>query len=410
MKAPLGTPSIRFEQAIYFTSASPAVHMLMDDVLHRHEQAGLDAHYTVLTNLSGEYTPFSGDMLKMYGRGLTPAELAAYPHAKQAVLVTFGHPRSERWRGLKHSAEVMEDAARATGGWIVDRETTEVFNVDEWHRRRLSRWTDELTSVGSQTTIDVYDSGEYKRAVTLGMKKFGLPDIAVTGFVATMDPQVVDVINLVSQAMAEGVEVGPRGTFNLDVHTVKHAAVRDRALASFKNNGTGIAHLTLVEAKHDEGDADNRIAELSSETYRGNDSHAQLEAMLTTFFGATDKTESIDHSEEVLAASRKAREHLPELRATFNAGLKASESIMVKAPFKMDDGGSGNEWMWVEVTHWDGHSIRGLLMNAPVHVRSLHAGQAVEVDDEKVFDYVHTLPDGRREGNTTAAIIGKQSR
>ena len=149
--------------------------------------------------------------------------------------------------------------------------------------------------------------------------------------------------------------------------------------------------------------------EAVAEKYAGNDSHAKLDAMLSALVGASDETRRVDHSEELLAASRKAREQLPKLRALFNAGLKPGESILVKAPFRMDDD-KGDEWMWVEVTHWDGGSIRGLLMNDPAHVRSLHVGQAVDVDEAKVFDYIHKLPDGRREGNMTGAVIEKTSR
>src|SRR5262249_41288905 len=123
------------------------------------------------------------------------------------------------------------------------------------------------------------------------------------------------------------------------------------------------------------------------------------------FFGADDDVTHIEHTEELLAASRKAREQLPELYKVFHQGLKPGEYIEVKAPFRAVD--EGNEWMWVEVTKWDGHNITGVLENDPEKVPGLHGGQVVEVNEDDVFDYIRHYSDGHSEGNTTREIIEK---
>ena len=61
--------------------------------------------------------------------------------------------------------------------------------------------------------------------------------------------------------------------------------------------------------------------------------------------------------------------------------------------------------MWIEVTTWRGNRIGGLLDNEPEKVPNLHSGQHVEVRQEEIFDYLHTFPDKRTEGNTTGPII-----
>jgi len=407
--APLGTPEIEFEEAVYFLPHAPAKASAIVDGLLRKQPSDLSVTARMERDLTGEYSPLDPEQLKYYGRRLSAAQVDALQGSKDALLLHFRHPRSAMWRGLRNSAEVTEIIARSTGGLIFDRETREVFSVDEWHRRRLSEWfNDEPPSIADHTTIHLYDDGEFVRAVTLGMKKFGLPDIVMTGFVWSVQNQIGNVINLVCQAMAEGTPVGMNGAFELDVHKIKSTPMRAPVISSLEGNGTGVAHLTLIDGKRDEGDPDNRLVEISSDKYKGNDSHARLEAMLTGLLGATDQAKTIDHSEALLAASRKAREHLPELRTDFNAKLQPGESILLKAPFTTDDGHT--EWMWVEVTQWDGNAIRGLLMNDPDRVRNLHAGQLVDVDEWRVFDYIRIHPDGTREGNTTAAIIEKQSR
>ena len=106
------------------------------------------------------------------------------------------------------------------------------------------------------------------------------------------------------------------------------------------------------------------------------------------------------------AASRKAREKLPALREQFNKKMQPGEYIQVKVPFPAP--GGGNEYMWVEVSSWNGDKIKGLLRNEPVNIPTLHGGQMVAVSEAKVFDYIHTRPDGTQEGNETSKIIQAQ--
>lgn len=95
-------------------------------------------------------------------------------------------------------------------------------------------------------------------------------------------------------------------------------------------------------------------------------------------------------------------------RAAFARGLQPGEYISVTAPFAKASGGS--EWMWVEVSKWQGEKIEGVLKNEPYEVPSLHAGQMVQVSQGKVFDYIRRYPDGKQEGNSTAAIIAKMQK
>ena len=94
-----------------------------------------------------------------------------------------------------------------------------------------------------------------------------------------------------------------------------------------------------------------------------------------------------------------------ELKKAFNAGLAPGEYIEVKAPFATPDG--NNEWMWVEITVWNGDTIKGLLKNEPYEIPTLHGGQIVEVKQQDIFDYIRRYADGKEEGNQTSAIILK---
>ena len=125
--------------------------------------------------------------------------------------------------------------------------------------------------------------------------------------------------------------------------------------------------------------------------------------MLTSLFGWEDVAHNVEHTEELLAESRRERAKLSALYKDFNAGLKPAEYIDVKAPFSAP--GGGREWMWVEITGWKGKAIIGTLQNEPVDIRNLRAGQVVEVREDDVFDYIRYYPDKHTEGNTTGKIL-----
>jgi uncharacterized protein YegJ (DUF2314 family) len=179
-------------------------------------------------------------------------------------------------------------------------------------------------------------------------------------------------------------------------------------LRALKPNGIGVGYLRLKIGKADEGDPQNRLIELSSDRYDGIDPQSKKQRLLSCFFGSEDVAKNVEHTDEVLEASRKARTQLSSLSEKFNAGLEPGEYIQVKSPFKTPSG--GNEWMWVEITHWKNMRIRGVLENDPVLIPELRSGEVVEIREDYVFDYIHRFPDGHREGNTTGEVIHRMQK
>ncbi len=128
--------------------------------------------------------------------------------------------------------------------------------------------------------------------------------------------------------------------------------------------------------------------------------------MLSGLFGADDAIVHTDHDAEILKVSEEARLRLPELQARFNKGLEPGYSLLIKAPFKTDNG--GREWMWVEITKWKNESITGILQNDPFEIAKLKAGAIVKANQKDVFDYILYKPDGTYEGNETGKILEKR--
>lgn len=360
-------------------------------------------------NVKQNYAVPDMEALKYFGRGLTKAQELSLQASEQALLLNFAHPKTHTLEALRAAYVLAEKLARTTDGFIWDEETRQVFTPDRWHAERLETWATGVPSITRHIAIHSYQKGDLIRGITLGMSKFGLPDIVVERFPSSSTSHVGNLINLLAQSLAEGGPIGAGGQVTLDIRSIKHKEVREQNLPEANAKVRGAAMLALVDGTPDEGDPRNRLIEISASRYPGPDSMARQAALLTDLFGVIDaKIIDVSHDDKLDAASRQARAKLPALRAAFNQGLRPGEYISLKAPFATTSG--SNEYMWVEVTAWSGNAITGILNNTPRDVPGLKAGQIVKVDEDTIFDYLRTFPDGQQDGNTTSAIIVEMQR
>jgi hypothetical protein len=200
---------------------------------------------TLEKNVQGAYAPPGLDMLQRFGRGLTRDQAVAMQSSEQALILDFAHPASFSFTAYRSALALTEQVARDTSGLIWDEETREVFSPEEWHKRRLDTWDGDIPHALMHTVIHAYKGDRLVRAITLGMAKFGLPDVVVDDFSWSENRPMGNLINLLSQALVEGAVVG-QGSYDLDIHQVKHAAVRRSQLDNLKPNTTARAKLLLV--------------------------------------------------------------------------------------------------------------------------------------------------------------------
>jgi uncharacterized protein YegJ (DUF2314 family) len=408
---------IHFELAIYLPSTHSAAGLqpiralteslrnypdlkLVANVPEQPQRMFVCAH--VDEHVKDNYAPPSMNSLKYSGRGLTSKQAEALQKSTHALILQFAHPQEDVWIGLRTAAELVNEVVAKTDGFVWDEETREVFTPEAWRERRIAQWT-EPPRVSLQTIIHEYNTGHSVRAITLGMEKMGLPDLVVEDSGWSSGSEIGNLINLVGQALAEGQPLTKSGEFRLVLPQIHNAGERNEMVKSLKANAATVGCLTLIPGRWEDGDPHNTLVQLTFDKYPGSDAHARMESMVASFFGWEEHVEYIKHDDELLAASALAKQQLPALQKAFTAGFQPGEYLEVKAPFKTESG--GNEWMWVEVTKWQGNRIGGLLDNEPEHVPNLHTGQQVEIRQEDIFDYIHTFADKRSDGNTTGPII-----
>jgi len=351
------------------------------------------------------FDPIGAEWLKYFARGLNADQSAAMQTARPFLQLRFAHGKKDTFTALRAAYELASHLARKDGGLIWDAETRELFAPAQWDERRLSSWTEQYPVAAGSTVIHSYANGELLRQITLGMGKFGLPDIVANQVAHSSSESMGNLINLLSQALVEGAAVGPGGNLDLSLDKIVNQSVRSKALGSLKSGAQKVARVQLLKGNPEEGDPDNRLIAIGFDRHPGPDGSARQQALLTSLYGANDAIVRIRHDDELRAASAKARQKLAAMRDQFKRGLGVGEYIQVKAPFKTDSG--GNEWMWVEIQRWEGDRIDGSLQNTPFEIKALKSGQLVRIREQDVFDYIRKFTDGHVEGNTTGDIIRK---
>jgi uncharacterized protein YegJ (DUF2314 family) len=356
----------------------------------------------VLSPPLDQYAPPSADSLRYANRGLEDAQQKALLATAQVTLLTFRIGGATMDALHASALRLVGALAKRAGGLPWDEVTRQVFSLEAW-QKRIDAFENGVPIVPKHVEIDAYRDGELLRLVTRGMQKLGLPDVAVNQVVSHDAKSMGSLINLLCQALAERPTLDQAGGIDLAFDAIKSPAVR--ASIQLQDKARRKVHLNLAVGEREEGDADNRLIEI---VFPGQADGLQerQNAVLTSMFGAHDEVQRVEHDPELLAASARARAKLLALKPVWSKNPPELERLVVKGPFRMPSG--GNEWMWVEVTSWEGTTLHGVLDNDPDQVEGLRAGSRVAVEESSVFDYIHEKADGGVEGNETAKLLMAQ--
>nr|WP_295770663.1 DUF2314 domain-containing protein [Rhodoferax sp.] len=364
---------------------------------------------SIVGNVDSAYKPPSLESLKYFGRGLSVAQAQALQTSAQVLTLVFAYPARDALPNLLRANNLVLRMATETRGLIWDDETREIFTPEYWQQNRVATWEGQLPNAAHHITIHAYNEKGRVRAITLGMSKFALPDLVINDAVWSLSGPLGNTLNAVAQRLVEGQRPERSGQYELNLANIKHSAMRKHVEDTVVGKASGRGNVQLVESAQQSGDADNALLELRFNTSAGTDTTSRQTAFVTTVYGAqADDVIRVKHDAALREASERARAKLPALKAAFTAGLPPGETLSLKAPFATPTGGT--EWMWVEVTQWQGNQISGMLRNQPLDAPTLKAGQIVNIKEDEVFDYIRRNPNGKSEGNETSEILRKMQK
>lgn len=347
--------------------------------------------------------PIDEDMLRYLARTLSPEERKSLMKARQATMLSFRVPFEQRHEALLAATRFAQQVASEHGAFLWDAETREYFSPKSWKELRLDGWSGGVPFVPAHIVLHVYREGEALRLISLGMAKFGLPDLVVEKVPQSLSQEMGRLVNGVAQLLAEGMVLSAEGTMDVDLAKLKDARLKEQLESRTQKGALRRAKLQALEAQRDQGDPENPLLELG---FPGSgDLHARYVAALDALFGKRPDniTPVAPGDPELEAVARKARARLVELRPRVEQGMHPPEELLLKAGFRTDNGNL--EFMWFEVTSWQAGSWRGTLANEPENVSRLRMGSPVSVSEPEVVDYLYLSPAGVREGGESSRIL-----
>ena len=224
----------------------------------------------------------------------------------RALVLNFvvqSHDAVEANRRIGLLVSVLADG---TKGLPWDEESRQLFSADAWRKSRVESWHGDTPDMREHVVMDAYRDGEFLRIVTLGMRKFALPDLVASGAIAHTSRNIGNTMNACSQVLVEGGVI-KSNRLSLNFDNIKHPAVKTAMKAKPGPGATGTAVVSLTPIKREEGDAVNDLLDLDF-TISGKTKQERQQAAMVTLFGATDSiTKVVAGDPELNAASARAR-------------------------------------------------------------------------------------------------------
>lgn len=359
---------------------------------------------TRYTDLQSQYTPPDTSYLAFSGIGLSLDEKLKLQTAKAALVVTFFGTADNIIEKQKQIVNLLNNVLKDTQYIVGDYSAFEFFNYNSWKANRVDKFSGN--NILNQIVMHAYREEEYCRVVTMGMDKFALPDLSIKDFSCRDQNPISTLVNSVIATLIENPKIYADSTLVVDLENIKDLQMRLAVTSNLLENAKKKVAIKVKLVEPELGDNPNAQLKIVFNNPDFSTPQEEQNVVLGDLFGHADALTYAEHDQDVLAASAKAKARLPELQTMFNNGLEPGASLLLKAPFKVNE--MENEWMWVEVTKWEGSSIVGSLQNEPFNIPELKAGARVTVNQPDIFDYILYKPDGSMEGNETGKLIEQQ--
>lgn len=357
-----------------------------------------------VTDVPQKYPVYGMNYLNYFAKGLTKAQKENLIASKNAFIIAVFYTANDATEKNKLFYEWIHTKLKDTEYVAYDAETREYFLADTWKIRRVDAWSEGIPDASRQIITHSYRKDKFCRTITLGMKRFGLPDIVIDDSACSNTTQANQLITVIAQLLFEGNEI-KNGDFMVDFNAIQNADFKKAIKETTIEGAAQKATIRFKEGTWEEGDPTNFLIQVDFENEAYENPQAYENTIYSNLFGVNDEVTSVDHNQAISEASERAKRRLPALKKLFNNGLSAGSTLLLKAPFTTDTG--GREWMWVEVTTWETTAIEGILQNEPHYIKNLKAGTKVTVKQADIFDYILYKADGTSEGNETGRLIQK---
>jgi hypothetical protein len=232
-----------------------------------------------------QFAPPTEQQLTVFGRGLDDAQRHAAAESKGVILLGWKIDADPRLDHLRDAQRLAFDVAQKTSGLVWDETTSQLFALATWKRTRIEGWEGTIPDMRQHISLHVTTNGAQHRTVTLGMVKFGLPDLVLEDVALSDGDRMTKLVEAVAQLLVEGQSPGTSGDLAVDLKAIRHTGARSALIGAAGKDAELHGKVALVTVAEIPGDPQNRLMEMRFANAGKTDAE-RLSIALTEMLGA----------------------------------------------------------------------------------------------------------------------------
>jgi uncharacterized protein YegJ (DUF2314 family) len=312
--------------------------------------------------------------------------------ATNAMLIAAGEGAALDARAPWGLLVLATTMAGASGGVVYDSGTLRI----------VPRWILEnpldgfmLGSIKNHVTIlSSTDATGLQHTTTLGLNKYGLFELQLSGIPATAGNIGLLLAGL-AQAVVDARPATP-GTWEVPAEfdvTRHHAA---HAFGTELEKGSGKTRLAIAPAQGEDEGVYWNVAAPGGEL-----DEASVREAIVALGIAAGEDEAV--SAALAQATRIARNRLGEARDAFARRALTQDVVLVKKAFDTSD--AGTQYLWLRVEDWNRAQLSAILTSAAPAGANLGIGDRITLADDEIVDWRVERRSGESIGNFSAEAL-----
>ena len=318
--------------------------------------------------------------LQYFGRGFDQSKANRIMASDYSVSFIGVGPFDKSHKLLRKITQCVGGIAEKYDAFIYDVSDSLTFTPVSFENIRLGEIKKGFLSA-SQFGVRAYRVEKGIRSVSMGLEKFGQPNLVIENFSDHHMAYMDKLFSIVLQHVIESpIPVKP-GPMVFDIKNIANPAVRSELGSSVEANGSGKTKLMFKKAASLDGDPLGLLA-VSFENSPGDSLWLEQANLLKHVFGKDRTISNVPDPDRlesaVTLAKLRAKAILEEDHALEKDGMRLLVAIVMA---------EHEEVVWVEVAEWKAQQGMGVLLSDPIHTKSFRSGMTYKFDYNSIMDF-----------------------
>jgi hypothetical protein len=238
-----------------------------------------------------DFPPPTEAQMPSMARGLDPLQARAAASSNGVIVAAFAFDSDPALSRMREAEALVLAIAQQNAGFVWDDTTRQIYATSAWNDDRLQGWDGDRPDMLHHVVVHYYptDGGRH-RAITLGMAKFGLPDLVGNDVPESEAGPMTTLLDAAAQLLVEGAPLERGGRLQLDLTAIRHPGAHDALIGTAGHGAQLRGPIDFASTVAEPGDPDNRLLALRFSGYPGaTEAERQAAAIIAILGGGDDR-------------------------------------------------------------------------------------------------------------------------